>query len=123
MRLCLDCRTRQVYRATGSPSHKRCLTCHFRWLAESENRAALFVMWWKHDHHRDRVPVVLRPDFRLRGCPVCGDPIEPWKVGDHAKTGAGQWVTVKMYKKANACSKPACKRRVITARRKRRERR
>lgn len=120
MRFCIDCRTRQTYKLTARRRHKRCLTCHFRWLAESENRAALFEMWWKHDNHRDRVPAVLRPDFRLRGCPVCGDPIEPWIVKNPESPDVGKWVRPKKYREADCCFKPACKRKLIGARRKRR---
>ena len=45
------------------------------------------------------VPPVLRPDFKLHNCEVCGTLIKPWRV---SKTGA--WVGPGVYRRSRHCS-------------------
>ena len=59
-----------------------------------------------------RMAAVLRPDFPLHDCVVCGNPILPWRRNDVGPSGPFvRWCTPSEYKRRKACG-PDCGARV-----------
>ena len=59
--------------------------------------------WLKREKTRtgQLIPAVLRPDFKLRRCPVCDDIVKPWKR-------RGSWCSPSDYRRAKTCPRKAC---------------
>ena len=102
---CTECRRRGTYKPAEHDD--LCGPCH--WRAEAaELPPDYFDRWWigknQENGRRYRMPAVLRHDFKLKPCVVCGEPVLPWKISSPHRPGEKVWCTPSAY---NATGKRA----------------
>ena len=109
-RWCRQCLARQTLNEAEEPNGL-CRVCAWRREARGYDAREWYVNWFTRTRGRQtrQLPEVLHPDFPLKSCPQCGDPIHPW---ERTVTRRGKrvrsWCTPGMYSRRQTCGSQFC---------------
>ena len=108
-RWCRQCLARQTLNEAERPNGL-CRVC--RWRREAKGFGpGWYVRWFTRSRGKAtrQLPEVLSPDFQLRDCPQCGNPIHPW---ERTITRRGKrvrvWITPGLYAARQTCGSQHC---------------